>query len=624
MESLQSGVILKLVEDMGIEEKTVIDDCDDCKKSVLLQIRSIIPVLAEGDLWPKHGFFLEVSDSTHNIYVSLPQQEDEMVLCNKLQLGQFIYVEKLEVAYPVPMLKGVRPIPGRQPFDGDPKDLVGIDIMEKFCGTSKLPMQDRTAGKKKPRERAHSINPYKVPSRYQKTTIGGQNRRVMTRDHDVNKEVFHRGYSRNKLPSFLDKDNDSERSTSRSHSKSRSWCGVAKPSWEIPDSKHEIIPVRHSPNSHVSPVHSARYYSSNDSSITRTGINDGISQSLRPVKSPKYSGNSSSSIASKEPLTEGRTRVSSNNKKWAETEMLWDTLPSFLVKLGKEVLRQRDAALLAAVEASQEAAATERLLRCLSKFSELQLAKEDDQQRSINKFFKLQDYMAQCRAIVQSLTNISPLTTADSDLNSQGSTRELVKLAVDRKRNAATWVKAAVASDLIPLSSCRTKNVSGEAKDEAKITYKPNQVSKLNGTCTSRKQRNIGEFYSGLAAEKEVFPDWVKGRALITAGNLAHSLEDECNTWFLAYIENYLDGFNNEGLSQLPDSQVAESMCQIKRLNDWLDMMEKKEGSSDNSKLQSFELEAYGRVRNKIYWVLLKHIERTARVLENMNASAVG
>ncbi|XVE49323.1 hypothetical protein DITRI_Ditri01bG0073500 [Diplodiscus trichospermus] len=622
MERLHSGVILKLLEDIGVQENAVIDDCE---KPALLQIRSIIPVLAEDDLWPKQGFLMKVSDSTHAICVSLPQEEDEMVLCNKLQLGQFIYVEKLEVAYPVPMLKGVRPIPGRQPFDGDPKDLVGIDVMEKFCGTSKLLIQDRTDVKKKARERAQSISTYKGTSRDRRASIGDQNCRIRTRD--VNNEGFDRSYSRNKRSS-VDKDNDSDGLTSSCssvlYSRRRSWYGTAKTrNWEIPDSKvvkHEIIPVRHSPNSCVLPVRSARYYSSDDNSNIRKGIKD-RSQSSKPVKSPNNSWNSPLAKTSKEPLTEAGTSTSSNNKKWAETEMLWDTLPSSLVKLGKEVVRQRDVALLAAVEALQETAATESLLRCLRTFSELQLAKENDQQSSIDKFLKLQDYIAQCRAIVQSLKIISPLRTDDSDLNSPGLTREAVKLAVERKRNATTWVKAAVASDLVVLSADRTKNVSAEGKNEAKGMNKPSQITKLKGTYTITKKRNIGEFHSGLAFEKENLPDWVKGSSLNIAGNLANSLQKECKIWFLAYIENHLDSFNNKGLSKVPDSQVAESMCQIKRLNDWLDMMER---SSDKGALERPEREAYGRVRNKIYGVLLKHVERAAMVLENMNAAAEG
>lgn len=206
----------------------------------------------------------------------------------------------------------------------------------------------------------------------------------------------------------------------------------------------------------------------------------------------------------------------------------------------------------------------------------------------------------------------SPLRMADNGSNSPRSTREAVKLVMDRKKNATTWAKAAVASDLISLSAAgRTKTDSSEGKNEAKSAKKPShQVTKLKGTCTNTKQRNyIGEFYSGLTAEKENLPDWMKGSTLKIAGNLAHCLQEECRTWFLGYIENYLDGFDNECLSKVPDSQVGEYMCQMKRLNDWL----------DKNMMKSLELEAYGRVRNKIYGVLLKHVERTAMVLENMN-----
>ncbi|KAI9119897.1 hypothetical protein K1719_009286 [Acacia pycnantha] len=44
-----------------------------------------------------------------------------------LQLGQFFYVEKMESAgTQVPVLVGVRPVPGRHHFVGDPKDLMQI------------------------------------------------------------------------------------------------------------------------------------------------------------------------------------------------------------------------------------------------------------------------------------------------------------------------------------------------------------------------------------------------------------------------------------------------------------------------------------------------------------------
>ncbi|KAK8613584.1 hypothetical protein V6N13_101342 [Hibiscus sabdariffa] len=550
MENLESGVILNLLSDMGVQEKTVINHC--YKRPVLLQIISIIPVLSEGDLWPKQGFFIKVSDSTHELFVSLPQEQDEMILNNKLQIGQFIYVQKLESAYPVPLLKGLRSIPGRQPFDRYPKDLVGMDVME-----TPLLVQQRT-------EKARSISPCKAPSRDRRASMGGLTLNCRTRTHHgLKNQGFDVGCSRKKQ-------------------------GLQ------------------SSNSHVSPVQSARFFSYHDDKTNaRLGIKD-VSQTSKPVKSTSKSWNSSSARrTSKEPLTEARKRDSSHSKIWKETEMLWDTLPSSLVKLGKEVLRQRDVTLLAAVEALQEAAATEKLLKCLRNFSELRLAKEDDQQPSINKFFKLQDYMTQCRTIVQSLTNISPQRMADCDLISPGSTREALKLAVNRSRNATTWVKAAVASDLIPPSAGGTK----EGKNEAKNTKQPSQITMLKGDYTITEQRSNGE--------KENIPNWVKGSTSNIARNLADTLQDECKTWFLAYIENYLDSFDNKCLSKAPHCQVAESMCQIKRLNDWLDTME----SDGKSTPGSSEFEAYRRVRNKIYEVLLKHVERTAVVLEKVNAT---
>ncbi|XP_059441797.1 ankyrin repeat-containing protein BDA1-like [Corylus avellana] len=66
----------------------------------------------------------KVSDSSHATYVSLTDEHDDLILSDKIQLGQFIHVERLEVASPIPILRGVRPIPGRHPCVGSPEDIV--------------------------------------------------------------------------------------------------------------------------------------------------------------------------------------------------------------------------------------------------------------------------------------------------------------------------------------------------------------------------------------------------------------------------------------------------------------------------------------------------------------------
>ncbi|KAJ6965031.1 hypothetical protein NC652_003065 [Populus alba x Populus x berolinensis] len=83
----------------------------DCKP-VLLQIRSIIPMLRK--------------------------EQDELIIYDKLHLGQFMYVEKLEATYLVPMLRGIEPLLGRHPCYGILKKLLSIDNLKNFLGVSSL------------------------------------------------------------------------------------------------------------------------------------------------------------------------------------------------------------------------------------------------------------------------------------------------------------------------------------------------------------------------------------------------------------------------------------------------------------------------------------------------------
>ncbi|KAF7112784.1 hypothetical protein RHSIM_RhsimUnG0193300 [Rhododendron simsii] len=122
MATLAPGVLLKLLNGMNSGVKPTTEH-----RSSLLQVTDIVPAdLDEKDLWPKHGFYVKVSDSSHSIYVSLPFEQDDLVLSNKMQLGQFIYVDKLEPGSPVPVVKGAKPLPGRHPLVGTPEPLMGL------------------------------------------------------------------------------------------------------------------------------------------------------------------------------------------------------------------------------------------------------------------------------------------------------------------------------------------------------------------------------------------------------------------------------------------------------------------------------------------------------------------
>ena len=122
MATLAPGILLKLLNGMNSGVKPTNEH-----RSSLLQVTDIVPAdLDEKNLWPKHGFFIKVSDSSHSIYVSLPFDQDDLVLSNKMQLGQFIYVDKLEPGSPVPIVKGAKLVPGRHPLVGTPEPLMGL------------------------------------------------------------------------------------------------------------------------------------------------------------------------------------------------------------------------------------------------------------------------------------------------------------------------------------------------------------------------------------------------------------------------------------------------------------------------------------------------------------------
>ncbi|MQL80391.1 hypothetical protein Taro_012835 [Colocasia esculenta] len=121
MASLAPGILLKLLDGMNTGAAKPVGE----HRSALLQVTDIVPAdLDEKNLWPKHGFYIKVSDSSHSIYVSLPFEQDDLVLSNKMQLGQFIYVDRLEPGSPVPVIKGAKPLPGRHPLVGTPEPIV--------------------------------------------------------------------------------------------------------------------------------------------------------------------------------------------------------------------------------------------------------------------------------------------------------------------------------------------------------------------------------------------------------------------------------------------------------------------------------------------------------------------
>lgn len=238
----------------------------------------------------------------------------------------------------------------------------------------------------------------------------------------------------------------------------------------------------------------------------------------------------------------------------------------------------------------------------LSTYSELKSSKEKEKHKSVYLFFKLEEDLAQTRLIIQQLTNTSPLRANATDQNNRNSTAETLKLAAERKKNAGLWIKAALASDLSP------KSVP---------SFPTNATKRRSTACASKtKDTTIVGDQVGIETEKDNSQDWIKGSALCAALELTNSLDRECRRWFLGYAEKYLEEVKSKMCLECSDIEVGETMCRIKKVSDWLEAILVK--GSEFPKLGNEDSEvavACGRLRNKVYEVLLKHVERTALAL---------
>ncbi|XP_010420051.1 PREDICTED: uncharacterized protein LOC104705691 [Camelina sativa] len=584
MAELRSGVLFKLLEEMGVGK--VRRDVDH--RPVMLQIRSIIPVLAAGGLWPNKGFFLRISDSTHSMYVSLPREENDLVLYDKLQIGQLIFVEKLEFAYPVPMIKGIRPTPGRRACTGDPIDLIPKERIEKFCGGLSDIEQSYDQQVKRPRR-----------TRWNNSSVSELNFTDL-------------GLSKN-LSSVMEEIDDTESMVSSCSSslssvaRRRSWIGLSDNRMRRESLDPSMVKTHDHDPKYVSrarssiaasPSPSVRSYGGIEekSSSSRTRRRDGVvSPSPRWAKSLSYGNgsNRSKNLLPPKSNTLASSDSISRKRSWTETEILWNSLPPKVVNLGKDVLRQRDTAIRAASQALLEASAAERLLKCLRSYSELSDKRNQhhqNQELRIGEFLSFQDELSKSRLIIQSLS-----TEETEHCNSN-----IVKTGDERREKATQWIKSALATDLklVTLSASKLTQIPGRKG----LTLISHEIEDREG--------NTSEIDSGLGQRKERL-----GRA---SNELRNWLREEGRSWYLSRVEKYLDEITNgTKWREMSSQQVGETMYQIKRVSDWLDAIVKGDKEEEKEEvvmimMTESETEACRRVRNKIYRILLKHVETTS------------
>ncbi|KAF8014103.1 hypothetical protein BT93_H0062 [Corymbia citriodora subsp. variegata] len=730
MANLVPGVLLKLLQHMNTDVKVGGEH-----RSSLLQVVGIVPALAGGELFPNQGFYLKVSDSSHATYVSLSEEHDDLILSDKIQLGQFIHVERLEAASPVPILKGVKPVPGRHPCVGNPEDIVATHSLGflngnssssskngerekpsadlKVLSTSKSVTSEK--GKMSPvrlsvgsrddqsdkrslafsRSKAQLMKPgltvevkkesltrmkslnsrsipdspsscYSLPTSFEKFANGMKHqaeikglKKVTAKLGSVEKASSVRSVSpvRKKLPrgspikdllqgieygakalrkswegNIELKNKEKSKLTAPKHdhkpeSRSASAPRKSTSSERLPSKEeNKVVPARLSKEANV--VH----MSAKNVSGSGIGLTDDHTKSLKQRPIPRKSLTESNNG-----LPGNFVRVSLNNRRLTDGNVAWGSLPSSLAKLGKEVMKHRDGAQIAAIEAMQEASAAESLLRCLSLYTELTTsAKEDNPQPTVEQFLTLHANLNKARTTADSLSKTITMGSS-SPTSEETPPEEALKMTAEKRKLAASWVQAALATDLSsfsvytkePISSLgpnpsqTPKGVSGNQQpmvllgssgknDTAKTPAKTR--AKLGGPATPRR---VGEAASnGPKVQALPLLEWERGNGLDETVDLAEVLKVESRDWFLGFVERFLDA--DVDASVLSDNgQIAGMLSQLKSVNDWLDEIGSTKTEEGEAQTPGISGEVVDRLRKKIYEYLLTHVESAAAALGN-------
>ncbi|OIT07872.1 PREDICTED: uncharacterized protein LOC109225036 [Nicotiana attenuata] len=588
MASLTPGILLKLLQHLDDKQTKVAGE----HRSALLQVISIVPSLGD-DPWKSRGFYLRVSDSQHSAYVSVSEEDVDLILSDKIQLGQFIHVNRLDSGSPVPVLRGVKPVPKRRPCVGDPKDLISSD----FLTARNRP--DPKRGKKNA-----EVKRVEVKTKVNRVVVS-EDRDIKSRRQSVGNgkveglemrrlslDSVRKGWDRS--PGEKNGAGATPRSKSKSgFSGSDSLPSVKKPSFD------KVSTPRHSTAS-ISPL-----------------TNKNIIVSPRSVTKPTRKD---LDLLQDETLPCNLTKVALSFKNWSDSRISWSSLPSTVRDLGKEVTSYRNVVFLSAMHALEESAAAEGVIQCMSMFAELcESSKKVPAGQLVEQYLNLHENMQKAAAVVKSLvTRRTPEAKGSDKFCLPNPFPEICHNFTNK--NAASWIQAAIDSELssfcLFIKEGKKGNLDNEKSHYIILENNPKnseaenqspknkQSPKTNGPSghDSSGRRSVSHSKQHLPAIRRTKTEreqWSKGSGLKESAILSEKLLASSRAWFLNFLEDSLNkGF---GLNTVEgNSEIPGLLGQLKRVNQWLDDMVKL-GSRVDERVEG--------LRKKLYRFLLDHID---------------
>ncbi|XP_057467510.1 uncharacterized protein LOC130756901 isoform X1 [Actinidia eriantha] len=691
MATLTPGILLKLLQSINSPTKVTGDH-----RTPLLQVIGIVPALAAGssDLWPNHGFLVQLSDSLHSTYVSLSDRDTDLILSNRLQLGQFVHLDRLLFHSPVPRASSLRPVPGRLPFVGSPDPLIARIAPSKRefviqpvsdSDPSNDPITALFANKKVEESRSganDSVIEVKSTVKYNTRRVLAPRENVAVEQEEEMKvpdrpQRFCSPQPRSasvgkKNPAVVERDPSPAGKSKRSASPVPSKCVVPSLVSAREENRRTsreaaiIVPSRYrqaSPNGRRQGSPSARRMSLSPARRLSGGVKDSaskkkmatiaagiskvsealvgsakgnrknwdepppptvaaaeqrekgatknkpdlqailrtqaaISRRLSDVNAQKPNKDDSEAFGkAKSSLNEGglvpekptcaAPAITIHEKKWTDGSIPLDAVSANLAKLGKEAMQRRAIASTAAAEALEEAIATESIVRSLSMFSDLcSASKARNPLPTIERFMLMYDEVVKSTASTESIvTNRSSVTPSNNT-------------PTEHSKSISLWVEAALATDLEIVSLLTDQNI------ESWTTQQKNSSKRQSLNIPSKNNTTTSSSFPSDATGRR----WTRGFGMSETMELAMNLQLEMQMWFIRFVEESLDaGFRvfGKGSSDggLDCGPLTAILSQLKRVNNWLDLVVAKHDEVLTGKIEQ--------LKRKIYGFVIQHVGTT-------------
>ena len=281
-------------------------------------------------------------------------------------------------------------------------------------------------------------------------------------------------------------------------------------------------------------------------------------------------------------------------------------------------------------------------------------AEEQNPQLAVEQFLALHSAMSRATVVADSLAKAAAATsTATSpDPSAVGEAtsidEESLAIAAERRRRAASWVGAGLATDLSPFSLYNLRPAPASAASPLAVVLvdelaKPAAV-KASPPAKSRLSPAKGKGRSGpvaAAAASAPPPDWERGGGAEERGELARRLGEESRRWFLSFVERFLDA-DVAAAAPWDRDRAARMLPQLKRVNDWLseigkppvveppaspadaDGEEPVATAAPAAASNGVPEETIERLRKKIYEYLLTNVDSAAAVLGETSPAGNG